>query len=155
VHGEIGKVRGSKYARTAAPAFEFIKQAAPHTATSVGWADVDQRNKAAVEETVVHDAIAHKNSVVERDKTLALTNRVLDGDSSRQLNLERRVHSHNLLDVSVGRRPNNNRRHRVFGPARLSDDLGLMIPKPADSRVIGEKSHSRSPVAADLSEIAC
>ena len=89
MHGEIGKVRGSKYARTAAPAYEFIKQAARHTATPVGWADVDQRNKAMVEETVVHDAIAHKNSVVERDKTIALTNCILDGDSSRQFNLER------------------------------------------------------------------
>jgi hypothetical protein len=146
VHGEIGKVGGSKYTRTAAPAFEFIKQAAPHTATPVGWPDVDQRNKAALEETVVHDAIAHKNFVVERDKTLALTNRILDGDSSRQFNLERRVHSYNLLDVSIDRRSNNNRGHRVFRPARFSDDLGLMIPKLLDCRVIGEKSpfHSLS-----------
>jgi hypothetical protein len=132
VHREIGKVRRSKYARTATPAFEFIKQAAPHTATSVVWADADQRNKAVAEEIVVHDAIAHKNSVVERDKTLALTNRILDGDSSRQVDLEKRVHSYNLLDVSVGRRSNNNSGHTVFRPARFSDDLGLMIPKPAD-----------------------
>ncbi|HXX72464.1 MAG TPA: hypothetical protein VEI80_02125 [Candidatus Acidoferrales bacterium] len=82
MHGKIGGVRGSKYARTAASALEFVKQAAPHTATAVGWIDVNQRNKATAEETMVHDAIAHENSVVERDKTFALTDRILHGDSS-------------------------------------------------------------------------
>ena len=144
MHEKIGEVRGSKYARTAASAFEFIKQAAPHTATAVGWIDVDERSKGAVEETVIHDAIAHENSVVERDKTFALTNRILDGDSSRRFNLERRVHSYNLVDVSIGRRSNNNRRHRVFRFGAFSDDLRLIIPKPADCRGIGEKSPQQS-----------
>ncbi len=106
---------GSENPTCFASHLKLVEEASGDADPPVGCLNVDKRHKATFKKSVIHYAVAEKNSVLYRHETFTAIDCAL---YERPPGFGRRIDSLNLLDLATDGRSNRDHSHNVLRTER-------------------------------------